>query len=78
MKSVELTFKGMDSWDRPVYVDSNGRIWKDVDPRRGIAPSLFSSVDDSFDGEPDCPFHGDPVFIPGRVVWGKGNKVSIE
>lgn len=30
MKKKDLTFIGVDYWDRPVYRDPNGRLWKDV------------------------------------------------
>lgn len=28
-----LKYLGRDSWDRPVYEDGDGVIWKDVNPR---------------------------------------------
>ena len=33
-----LEFAGMDSWDRPVYKDDVGTLWKDVNPRAGMKP----------------------------------------
>jgi hypothetical protein len=30
MGKIKLVFIGIDSWDRPVYKDGNGRMWKDV------------------------------------------------
>ena len=73
---ITLTFIGMDGWDRPVYKDESGRLWKDVDPRRRCAPNLCTSVGNEFDGEPDTnmcylkKYDGaELVFIPERVVW---------
>lgn len=66
---VRLRFKGVDSWDRPVYQDRNGNLWKDVHPQADMPPKLCSACNNEFDGEPDCPFHGDPDFVPGRAVW---------
>ena len=30
---LHLKYLGRDSWDRPVYEDDNGVVWKDVEPR---------------------------------------------
>lgn len=49
-----LKYIGEDSWSRPVYKDQFQHIYKDVNCGRS-APSLFSSVNDEFDGEPDMP-----------------------
>lgn len=35
MKTVVLTYKGRDSWDRPVY-EAAGRLYVDVNPRNPI------------------------------------------
>ena len=35
-KVLYLKFVGMDSWDRPVYTDDIGTLWKDIDPRAGM------------------------------------------
>jgi hypothetical protein len=53
----KLKFIGIDSWSRPVYQDESGQIWKDVNLGRG-EPSLHSSADNDFDGEPDMPIKG--------------------
>lgn len=75
-KEMILTFIGMDGWDRPVYKDSTGRLWKDVNPTKDYAPELCTSVDNEFDGEPDCSmgsmkrYEGvKVVFSPERVIW---------
>lgn len=54
-----MHYIGIDSHDRPVYEDENGKLWKDTDPRPYMSPSLCSALDNQFDGEPDCPFHGE-------------------
>lgn len=42
-KVLYLKFIGMDSWDRPVYKDDLGTLWKDVVPRAGMKPDLCTS-----------------------------------
>ena len=54
----KLHFIGVDGWSRPVYKDETGKLWKDVNLGDGI-PSLHSSADNEFDGEPDMPLEGD-------------------
>ena len=51
---IKLRFIGVDGWDRPVYRDESGRLWKDVNLGDGD-PYLHSSSDNEFDGEPDMP-----------------------
>jgi len=51
---IKLRFIGVDGWDRPVYRDESGRLWKDVNLGDG-EPYLHSSSDNEFDGEPDMP-----------------------
>ena len=67
---------GRDSWDRPVYRDDEGILWKDVDPRADRKPNLCTSVDNEFDGEPDTGMEHfqkyrdvSVVFVPERDVW---------
>jgi hypothetical protein len=50
----ELWFIGIDFWDRPVYQDTAGQLWKDVNLGCGD-PYLHSASDNDFDGEPDMP-----------------------
>ena len=67
-KVLHLKFIGMDSWDRPVYKDDLGTLWKDVDPRAGMKPNLCTSVNNEFDGGPK--YRGVTVaFEPKRIVW---------
>ena len=50
----QLNYIGTDSWERPVYKDGTGKLWKDVN-LGDREPSLCSSADNDFDGEPDMP-----------------------
>ncbi len=56
MSKIELTFIGTDGWDRPVFRDPDGRLWKDVHLGDGM-PALHSACNNDFDGEPDMPCH---------------------
>lgn len=69
---MNLQFVGVDSWDRPVYEDQDGKLWKDTYPSEDVHPILYSACNNEFDGEPDCPFHGEYELIPFRMVWAKG------
>lgn len=71
-----LRHKGRDNWDRPVYEDENGKLWKDVEPGINCKPKLCSALYNAFDGEPDTPLevmarYKDKaiVFIPKRDTW---------
>jgi hypothetical protein len=73
---IKLTFKGMDSWDRSVYEDENGKLWKDVDPRKNRTPDLCTSVNNEFEGEPNTNMgymskydNAEIEFIPERITW---------
>ena len=73
---MKLEYIGMDSWDRPVYKDENGKLWKDVDPRKHRDANMCTSVDNAFDGEPDVPMYYVEKyrdvkieFIPKRITW---------
>ena len=66
---ILLKYIGMDSHDRPVYEDERGILWKDTDPRSHVPPSIYSALNNEFDGEPDTPFHGKSKFIPKRKTW---------
>lgn len=75
-KKIILKLIGRDSWSRPVYVDDSGRLWKDVDPVADSSADLCSSVNNSFDGEPDTPMsvmaryqNAEIVFEPKRDTW---------
>lgn len=66
---LTLTLLGRDSWSRPVYEGSNGRLYVDVEPRAGYQPKICTKLNDAFDGEPDTPVHADFVFKPRRDTW---------
>jgi len=56
VKKEELKVKlvGIDNWDRPVYKDKNGTIYKDVNLGKGQL-DLHTSSNNDFYGEPDMP-----------------------
>jgi len=56
--TIKLEYIGTDSWNRPVYKDDNGNIYKDVNLGKGN-PDLHTSTNNNFDGEPDYPVNGD-------------------
>ena len=60
-KVLYLKFIGMDSWDRPVYKDDLGTLWKDVVPRAGMKPDLCTSY------FPLQEFQRPADLIPGRT-----------
>lgn len=73
---ITLKFLGMDSWNRPVYEDGTGILWKDVNPRRQYEPDLCTSNGNNFNGEPDVPMYAmkkyanaEIQFIPDRILW---------
>ena len=75
-KELVLTYIGMDSWDRPVYREADGKLWKDVSPVKHMKPDLCTSVDNEYDGEPDNntyyieKYNGVRVtFVPERITW---------
>ena len=75
-EALLLRHKGRDSWERPVYEDETGKLWKDVEPGANCGPKLCSALYNAFDGEPDTPmeymkkYEGTPVvFLPERDTW---------
>lgn len=75
-EALLLRHKGRDSWERPVYIDESGKLWKDVDPLPDGPPKLCTALYNAFDGEPDTPmeymkkYEGVPVvFLPERDTW---------
>jgi len=53
----KLRLIGIDSWDRPVYRDESGSLWKDVNLGNGEL-YLHNASDNDFEGEPDMPLTG--------------------
>jgi len=71
MKEVlELTYKGRDGWDRPVY-ECNGTLFVDVDPRKHMPANICTKSNNEFDGEPSFPIKSgvEVSFIPSRDTW---------
>ena len=73
---IYLKYKGRDSWDRPVYQDESGKLWKDVEPYSDRPAHLCSACDNAFDGEPDIPMNAmarsqniTVIYYPTRDVW---------
>ena len=58
----KLKFIGVDDWDRPVYKDQKGRLWKDVNLGNGT-PYLHNVAGNGFEGEPDSPITGEYEII---------------
>ena len=50
----KLKYIGIDAWDRPVYKDESGILWKDVN-LGSTELYLHNSSNNEFDGEPDMP-----------------------
>lgn len=65
-----LTYIGEDYWSRPVYTDQFARLWKDVELGDNEQPSLYSAVNNEFEGEPNTPirqaFTIEPVDLPSK------------
>lgn len=53
MKKLVLTFIGVDNWNRPVYEDEGGKLFKDINC--GMGEIALCTVYGGFDGEPDTP-----------------------
>lgn len=53
MEKLVLNFVGLDSWNRPVYEDENGKLFKDTN--LGNGKMALCTVYGGFDGEPDTP-----------------------
>lgn len=55
------------SWDRPVYRDDAGMLWKDVNPLVGKKPNLCTSDGNEFGGgAEDGTYSLDMVYISGE------------
>jgi hypothetical protein len=71
---IELTYRGIDGWDRLVFSGNNGRYYKTTElvPREGFESlsmqtkfNLLTSIctTDCFDGEPDYPVWKEGMFM---------------
>ena len=65
---LTLNYRGRDSWDRPVY-EADGKLYVDVDPRKGHGPDICTKNNKDFDGEPCDPVGADFEFVPHRDTW---------
>lgn len=55
-KELKIRLVGVDNWDRPVYKDDKGTLYKDVNLGTGdLKDSLHTVCDNDFYGEPDYP-----------------------
>lgn len=70
MKTLVLTYKGRDSWSRPVY-EAEGCLYVDVNPRKSYKADICTKYQNEFDGEPDMPIAEDiqVEFVPCRDTW---------
>lgn len=72
-KNVEeikkLRYVGIDNWDRPVYKDEDGKLYKDIAlDKIGYPIHLCTSVNNDFYGEPDCNVKFDFMIIKSKKV----------
>lgn len=51
---LKVKIVGIDNWDRPVYQDENGKLYKDVNLGTGCL-ALCTASNNQFYGEPDIP-----------------------
>jgi hypothetical protein len=70
MDKLILTYKGSDSWGRPVYEDDTGKLYCDVDPRPTSSADICTKCNNAFDGEPDTPIRNKEIVLkPHRITW---------
>ena len=71
-KILKIKFIGKDSWDRPVYKDDKGTLYKDIGLGMGnLKDNLHTVCNNDFYGEPDYPINKD---INVKVVKKDKNK----
>ncbi len=58
MDTLDIKFVGIDNWDRPVYKDCKGNLYKDINLGQGML-ALCTSCNNDFYGEPDVPINDD-------------------
>lgn len=63
----KLFYVGTDDWDRPVYMDNDGKFWKDVNLGKRT-PYLHKSADNTFDGEPDYPINCEYTIVSNDLI----------
>ena len=52
---LTLNYLGNDSHNRPVYENSNEKLFVDTDTRKQRQPSICTKLNNSYDGENDKP-----------------------
>lgn len=68
-ETLVLTHIGIDGWERMVYRDQHGKMWKDIDVfPSAFMPSLHSSTNNELDGEPDWPLKQPYVILKNTEV----------
>ena len=55
---LKIKFIGIDNWDRPVFKDEEGKIYKDTNLGKGVL-ALTTVTGNNFYGEPDMPIQED-------------------
>ena len=66
---LALTLLGRDSWSRPVYEGSDGRLYVDTNPCADRPPRICTKYQNAFNGEPDTPVSAEFTFVPCRNIW---------
>lgn len=82
-KILRIEFIGIDNWERPVYKDDLGKLYKDISLGKGnLNDSLCTVYQNNFDGEPDTPIENYIINIKteenDQAKSKKLNKVSNE
>ena len=57
-ETLKVKYIGIDNWDRPVFKDKSGNVYKDVNLGKGIL-ALCTSSNNDFYGEPESPINND-------------------
>lgn len=70
--TIQLNYIGEDSWNRPVYEDDKGNIFKDINLGDG---ELALCTVSSFDGEPDTPIEYIERYKKAEFKIHRGNKL---
>lgn len=67
---LEIVYIGTDGWDRPVYKDNKGNLYKDTNLGQGnnLASSLCTAYNNKFDGEPFTPIDKNVIVKVVRYV----------
>lgn len=70
-----ITFVGVDTYHRRVYVDELGKLWKYTEPGEMSEERhdrLFRVANNELDGEPDWPL---PPDIDYRILYGEDGEI---